>query len=82
MEGVGKAGLGGDILNGQVGARKQHGSPIETPNLCGANPGSPVTPDYEGPFRFTGTLHSVTVDLSGERISDDEAERRLHMARQ
>ena len=24
---------------------------------CGANPGSPVTPDYEGPFTFTGTLH-------------------------
>jgi len=49
---------------------------------CGANPGSPVTPDYEGPFRFTGTLHSVTVDLSGELITDDEAEMRLHMARQ
>ena len=43
---------------------------------------SPVTPDYEGPFRFTGTLHSVTVDLSGELITDDEAEMRLHMARQ
>jgi hypothetical protein len=49
---------------------------------CGADPGSPVTTDYEGPFRFTGTLHTVTVDLSGELITDPEAELRLHMARQ
>jgi hypothetical protein len=30
---------------------------------CGANPGSPVTPDYPSPYRFTGTLHSITVDV-------------------
>jgi hypothetical protein len=49
---------------------------------CGANPGSPVTPDYEGPFAFTGTLHSVTLDVSGELIHDPEAELRVHLARQ
>ncbi len=49
---------------------------------CGADPGSPVTVDYEAPFRFTGTIHTVTVDLSGELISDPEAELKLHMARQ
>jgi arylsulfatase len=49
---------------------------------CGASPGSPVTPDYAGAFAFTGTLHSVTVDVSGELIIDDEAELRVHMARQ
>jgi arylsulfatase len=49
---------------------------------CGADPGSTVTDDYTGPFRFTGTLHKVTVDLSGELISDPEAELKLHMARQ
>ena len=49
---------------------------------CGANPGSPITDDYPGPFRFTGTLHSVTVDVSGELITDDEAEMKLHLARQ
>ncbi|MDH4103101.1 MAG: sulfatase-like hydrolase/transferase [Thermoleophilia bacterium] len=49
---------------------------------CGANPGSPVTPDYEGPFTFTGTLHSVTLDVSGELIHDHEAELRVHLARQ
>ena len=49
---------------------------------CGANPGSPVTPDYPSPFAFTGTIEQVTVDVSGELIRDDEAELRVHMARQ
>ena len=49
---------------------------------CGADPGSTVTDDYKAPFRFTGTLHTVTVDLSGELIHDPEAELKLHMARQ
>ena len=49
---------------------------------CGANPGSPVTPDYPAPFRFTGTLHAVTVDLSGDLITDTESEMRVAMARQ
>jgi arylsulfatase len=49
---------------------------------CGANPGSPVTPEYEGPFRFTGTLHKVTLDVSGDLIHDPEAELRVHLARQ
>ena len=49
---------------------------------CGANPGSPVSPDYEGPFTFTGTLHGVTLDVSGELIHDREAELRVHLARQ
>jgi arylsulfatase len=41
-----------------------------------------VVEDYEGPFRFTGTIHRVIVDLSGELITEPEAELRLHMARQ
>jgi arylsulfatase len=49
---------------------------------CGANPGSPVTPDYASPFRFTGTLHGVTVDVSGDLIEDSESEMRVAMARQ
>jgi hypothetical protein len=63
--------------------------PVTTPLVynpgglsCGANPGSPVTPDYQAPFRFTGTLDSVTVDLSGGLITDTEAEVRMAMARQ
>jgi hypothetical protein len=41
-----------------------------------------VIPDYQAPFRFTGTLYSVTVDLSGDLIVDSEAEVRMAMARQ
>jgi arylsulfatase len=49
---------------------------------CGANPSSPVTPDYKSPFRFTGTLHSVTVDVSGDLIVDTESEMRMALSRQ
>ncbi len=49
---------------------------------CGADPGSTVTSAYAAPFRFTGTLHTVTVDLSGELIQDKESELRVAMARQ
>jgi len=49
---------------------------------CGANPGSPVIPDYQPPFTFTGTLHTVTLDLSGDLITSTEAEMRIAMARQ
>jgi arylsulfatase A-like enzyme len=52
------------------------------PLTCGSNPGSPVTGDYPSPFRFTGTIHDVTIDVSGELIRDDEAELRMHLARQ
>jgi arylsulfatase len=49
---------------------------------CGANPSSPVTPDYQSPFRFTGTLHSVTVDVSGDLIVDADSEMRMALSRQ
>jgi hypothetical protein len=45
---------------------------------CGSNPGSPVTPEYSSPFRFTETLESV----SGNLIDDSESGMRLAMARQ
>jgi arylsulfatase len=48
----------------------------------GENPGAPVTPEYESPFEFTGTIHSVTFDVSGDVIEDSEAEMRILMARQ
>jgi arylsulfatase len=49
----------------------------------GADPGAPVTLEhYQGPFPFTGTLHSVTIDVSGDLIEDDEATMRAIMARQ
>ncbi|MGH7793260.1 MAG: arylsulfatase [Thermodesulfobacteriota bacterium] len=50
--------------------------------VCGADTGSPVTSEYKPPFKFTGTLYSVTIDVSGEHIKDEEAEMRKVMARQ
>jgi arylsulfatase len=52
------------------------------PLACGLNVGSPITPEYTSPFRFTGTIRQVTVDVSGDLIVDAEAELRAHMARQ
>ena len=48
----------------------------------GGDPGAPVAPFYETPFEFTGRIFSVTFDISGEVIKDDEAEMRVIMARQ
>ncbi len=49
---------------------------------CGATPGSSISPDYTAPFPFTGTIHSVTVDVSGDLVVDTEAQMRVAMARQ
>jgi arylsulfatase A-like enzyme len=48
----------------------------------GADPGARVGPFYDSPFEFSGTIHSVTIDVSGEVIKDEEAELRKIMARQ
>jgi arylsulfatase len=63
--------------------------PVTTPIMfnpggmsCGANPGSAVTSAYQSPFHFTGTLHSVTVDVSGELIVDTDSEMRMALSRQ
>jgi hypothetical protein len=39
-------------------------------------------PDYQPPFKFTGTLHTGTFNLSGDLITDTEAEMLIAMARQ
>lgn len=49
---------------------------------CGYDFGEGVTHEYETPFRFTGRLKQLTVDLSGNLIDDDEAKVRMLMARQ
>ena len=74
-------------VDGTLVAAEQ--APVTTPFAlnpgaltCGANPGSPVTPDYPSPFRFTGTLRTVTIDVSGDLITDSESELRMAMARQ
>jgi arylsulfatase len=50
--------------------------------VCGADTGSPVWDKYKPPFRFSGRLYSVVIDLSGEHVKDHEAELRVAMARQ
>jgi arylsulfatase A-like enzyme len=88
LKGKGAPGLGqlyiDDKLVGQVEM------PVTNPIMLGlasgvavgADPGSPVTDKYAAPFPFSGTLHSVTMDVSGELIQDTEAEMRSIMARQ
>jgi len=50
---------------------------------CGYDGGEPAAPEeYDGTFRFTGTIKRVTVDLSGELIQDSEADMRIAMGRQ
>lgn len=49
---------------------------------CGYDFGAPAAAGYEPPFEFTGTIHSVTFDLAGELITDDEAELARLMAQQ
>jgi hypothetical protein len=41
----------------------------------GRDDASPVSPDLQAPFPFTGgTIDKVVVDVSGERYVDHEAE--------
>ena len=87
LRGKGTPGRAQLYVDGRLLAQEEF--PVTTPVAfnpggltCGANPGSPVIADYEPPFRFTGTLHSVTIDLSGDLITDTEAELRIAMARQ
>ncbi len=48
----------------------------------GRDEGAPVAPDYQSPFAFTGTLESVTFDVSGDLLEDKDAQMRVVMARQ
>ena len=48
----------------------------------GADPGAPAAPLYDAPFEFTGKVDSVTIDVSGEVIKDDEADFKRLLARQ
>jgi arylsulfatase len=49
---------------------------------CGRDSCSRVSSQYTAPFEFTGTIHDVVVDVSGDLIEDKEAAMRTVMARQ
>ena len=86
-QGKGTPGRGQLYIDGKLVADAD--IPVTVPLLlnpggltCGANPGLPVTPEYSSPFKFTGKIYGVTVDVSGDLIRDTEAELRLVMASQ
>jgi arylsulfatase len=49
---------------------------------CGRDSCSHVSAQYSAPFAFTGVIHEVVVDVSGDLIEDKEAAMRSVMARQ
>ncbi|MGH8761507.1 MAG: hypothetical protein ACREVW_18705, partial [Burkholderiales bacterium] len=67
--GMGKGGTGTLLVNGKKVAEGR----IERTHCCafsadegadvGADEGTPVTEDYKVPFKFTGTIGKVTVEL-------------------
>jgi len=76
-EGRGAGGLGQLYLDGKLVANTE--IPITTPILfgleglsCGYDAGAAVVSTYKPPFTFTGTIHKVTVDISGDLIVDDD----------
>ena len=86
-QGKGAPGLAQLYVDGQLIASTEF--PVTTPIAfnpggltCGANPGSAIVGDYQAPFSFTGTVHTVTVDLSGDLITDTDSEIRMAMSRQ
>jgi arylsulfatase len=46
---------------------------------CGYDSGLPVTPDYRAPFRFTGRIDEVVVDVDDAPPPDAEAQLRTAM---
>jgi arylsulfatase len=49
---------------------------------CGFDTGMPVVDEYRPPFRFSGTLHRVVVDVDGEPYVDPKAEADLSVRSQ
>jgi hypothetical protein len=69
---------------GRPGGVPGHHAHRLQPRLPGLRrqPDSPITPAYQAPFRFAGTLYTATIDLSGDLITDTESAMRVAMARQ
>lgn len=50
--------------------------------LVGQDSGAPVNPEYTPPFRYTGQLERVIVDVSGEPVIDQQAEMKAYLRKQ
>ncbi len=87
-QGKGAPGKGQLYIDGRLVGQTEF--PVTTPLSLGltggisvgADPGAPVAPFYRSPFEFNGVIYSVTIDVSGDLIEDDEATMRMIMARQ
>jgi len=87
-KGKGAPGLGQLYFDGKLVGESE--IPVTTPMLygltggivVGRDPGAPVSPEYNPPFKYTGTLFNVTVDVSGDLIEDHELKFRRLLARQ
>jgi arylsulfatase A-like enzyme len=87
QQGKGTPGRAQLYVDGNLVANAEY--PHTTPLLyeleglsCGYDFGAPATDGYEAPFKFTGTIHSVTFDVAGDLIKDDDAEIARIMAQQ
>ncbi|HUY64098.1 MAG TPA: hypothetical protein VMV14_06230, partial [Acidimicrobiales bacterium] len=49
---------------------------------CGYSDGLPVNRAHRAPFRFTGRLHRVVVEVDGPPFSDPEGDTQFALARQ
>ncbi len=76
-EGRAAGGLGQLYFDGKLVANTE--IPVTTRSssafeglTCGYDGGAAVAPTYTSPFTFTGTIHKVTVDISGDLFVDDD----------
>ena len=86
-EGKGTPGRGQLYINGELVGVTEF--PVTVPIVfgieglsCGYDFAEAVTHKYAAPFRFTGKIKQVVIDMSGDLIEDDEAKVRLLMAQQ
>jgi hypothetical protein len=87
LNGKGSPGRGQLYVDGDLVGNAEY--PVTAPLIfeleglsCGYDFGAPASDEYEPPFAFTDTIHSVTFDLAGELIVDDDAQVALLMAQQ
>jgi arylsulfatase A-like enzyme len=73
---------GGEIGSGDIPVTAPFRLGQGAAMLVGADTGGTVSPEYKAPFRFTGTLKRVIVDVSGEHVEDYEAAMRIALAKQ